>query len=71
MSLGPGAGGGLCWVVKLGSGDRVFPSQVWGEGPWDWIRASGHGPAWGQPGALRARQVGVGHELVDHQVHLP
>ena len=31
----------------------------------------GHGPAWGWPGTLTlVPQVGVGHELVDHQVHL-
>ena len=42
-------------------------------GPWDWIGSQGAtcqlGNSWET--LTLVPQVGVGHELVDHQVHLP
>lgn len=52
---------------------RLTPLPSLGEGPWDWVRSqAATGRLGGSQGPLTLiPQVGVCHELVDHQVHLP
>lgn len=62
------AGGGMRRVVKLGSGDgsggRGFGTGLGARRP-----LASLGGGWGT--LTLVPQVGVGHELVNHQVHLP
>ena len=74
MAQGRGRGGTsvLGGQVKVRR-PRLTSLPSLGEGPWDWTRSQvAMGQLGGGQGTLTlVPQVGVGHELVDHQVHLP